>query len=514
MVGIHATDNKNEGEKSEIIWDAERFFTELPERKFTLVAFDENNSEERKSFYEYLNAIFSIDLILINPHDDDFLDVIDDLETPFSPKLCVFMYGVQLAAPIELNFEEHSQKDLVDFIQKRIERRIEGISDSVDLYSEFSELEQQFSNEPSSAVAVFCTDQLSDETIADISVISQQKTAKATPLLCQEIWKGRTQEFTSSRQIESHFVTPGIMRALPSQGFMVIFRGNMEDVSPTLDLTFYEFVDASNADIVRALGKWTQQWHFPSAMVFNLKNKKQVEQSQRTYAIIYGDDHPKNNKEPIDFIMKQLKLMQKENVLPSDWIFGYAPGHGQDAKFFHKYGKGILTVVVRHNGYSYTSKLGKQFNGEGLRVISNEILGFPPVERSDPVPHKKKAGRVNIVVGLNFQEVVIESEQVVLLATYNPELHEWEDYHSKLSAIQKSISKKILKVCQMDIEGNTLPSSRGFGRYEPPTFYMYNPLTQEVSRKPAGYDLTKWVENHRFLPKEEENKQSEPKVEL
>ena len=135
-------------------------------------------------------------------------------------------------------------------------------------------------------------------------------------------------------------------------------------------------------------------------MPFTRDNIKRVEAAQRTHVIIYGDAGVKSTES--DFILNNIRLSrlffysfiifhsfhffhsshfffvllilillilfillihlltilttpEQENVLPHDWIYGYAQGAG--VPHLHHFGLGEFTVVLRHNGFTYKFKI-------------------------------------------------------------------------------------------------------------------------------------------------------------
>ncbi|GAB4857166.1 Protein disulfide isomerase-like 1-4 [Ancistrocladus abbreviatus] len=203
-------------------------------------------------------------------------------------------------------------------------------------------------------------------------------------------------------------------------------------------------------------------------------------------------------------------------------IFVYVEMDNQD------YGKpvsdhfGIMGLAPRVLAYTGNED-GKKYLLDGdltlskIKSFAEDFLGdkLQPFFKSDPVPEKND-GDVKIIVGKNFDEIVLDELKDVLLEIYAPwclHCHALEPIYNKLAKSLKGIDSIV--IAKMDGTTNEHPRAKADGfptiLFFPAGNKSFDPITVDADRTVVA--LYKFLKKHASIPFKIKKPASPPKSE-
>ena len=165
------------------------------------------------------------------------------------------------------------------------------------------------------------------------------------------------------------------------------------------------------------------------------------------------------------------------------------------------------------DGKKYLQMPQEEFTADNLKAYLNKYLGgeLKPHLKSEPVPAEPaKPGEVAVVVGANFDKVVMDESKDVLLEVYAP----WCGHCKKLAPIYDELAKeyteeKDLVIAKFDGTANDLPHPKINVRGFPSIFFLPAGGKAEPVKYDGGRELkdfTAYLQKHSTkLPKAAED---------
>ena len=165
------------------------------------------------------------------------------------------------------------------------------------------------------------------------------------------------------------------------------------------------------------------------------------------------------------------------------------------------------------DGKKYLQMPQEEFTADNLKAYLNKYLGgeLKPHLKSEPVPAEPaKPGEVAVVVGANFDEIVMDESKDVLLEVYAP----WCGHCKKLAPIYDELAKeyteeKDLVIAKFDGTANDLPHPKINVRGFPSIFFLPAGGKAEPVKYDGGRELkdfTAYLQKHSTkLPKAAED---------
>jgi len=150
-----------------------------------------------------------------------------------------------------------------------------------------------------------------------------------------------------------------------------------------------------------------------------------------------------------------------------------------------------------------------KFSVEGVEKLCQDFLDkkLEPYVKSEKVPENND-GDVKIVVGKNFQDIVMDPTKDVLLEAYAP----WCGHCKKLEPIYNELGKKLksfsntLTIAKIDGSANDLPPNFGVKGFPTIFFIPANnkdkPITFDGHKREVP-DFIKFIQKHASFPIDE-----------
>jgi len=206
-----------------------------------------------------------------------------------------------------------------------------------------------------------------------------------------------------------------------------------------------------------AFPNWANSQAIALAGEITAENKKRYEATGLPLVSVYFDvDHEKNVKRT-QYYLRRIEQAAKD--FAGKVLFGIA--HNRLAGDLR--GTGTETVILSDTKsgqvYKYT---GASFTVDGLKAFAQDFLDkkLKPFLKSEPVP-EDNSGPVKVVVGENFQELVLDNPDDVLVEFYAPWCGhcknlapEWEKLGTELADVES------VTIAKIDATANDFPKDK------------------------------------------------------
>ncbi|KAJ0255372.1 Protein disulfide isomerase-like 1-3 [Hirschfeldia incana] len=189
------------------------------------------------------------------------------------------------------------------------------------------------------------------------------------------------------------------------------------------------------------------------------------------------------------------------------FVFVYVQMDNEDygeavSGFFGVTGTAPKVLVYTGNEDMRKFILDGELTVNNIKTLAEDFLAdkLKPFYKSDPVPENND-GDVKIIVGNNFDEIVLDASKDVLLEIYAP----WCGYCQSIEPIYNKLGKYLkgvdsLVVAKMDGTTNEHPRADGFPTilFFPGGNKSFDPITVDVDR--TVVELYKFLKKHASIP--------------
>lgn len=216
--------------------------------------------------------------------------------------------------------------------------------------------------------------------------------------------------------------------------------------------------------------KFFEGLRFPMVMEFDQKAAERIFGSQSSAMILFTDD---NNDSNLVAFKELAKERQADIFFSRSTVTG---GLGARLSEFLGVDKSVAPCVrfIRFASGNLEKFVVADLTKEGMDAALTDFLAgkLTAYFKSEAIPETNDEP-VKVVVGNNFQEMVLDSDKYVMLEAYAP----WCGHCKQLEPIYKQLAEKVagvenLVIAKMDATGNEHPSLniKGF-----PTINFYKP---------------------------------------
>jgi len=265
---------------------------------------------------------------------------------------------------------------------------------------------------------------------------------------------------------------------------------------------------------------WVNKHILP--LVGELTNDNQALYNNKDLPIvkIYSDLNWGLDAKGANYLLNKIRKVAKEYA--DKFVFAVA-GKGKNQKEIDDFGlpKGENPFVIHNVKKNHKFPAADLFSGESLKAHLESFLAnkLEPYVKSEPVPESQPEGEPVVVVGKNFEDIVLDSTKDVLLEAYAPWCGHCKSLEPKYKELAQKMSKysDSLTIAKVDATANDLPPKfqvTGF-----PTIFFIpankkdSPLKYDGQREVA--DFTNYIKKHASIPlKAKENKTKGDKEEL
>ncbi|WZZ81774.1 hypothetical protein YC2023_102346 [Brassica napus] len=192
------------------------------------------------------------------------------------------------------------------------------------------------------------------------------------------------------------------------------------------------------------------------------------------------------------------------------FVFVYVQMDNEDygeavSGFFGVTGTAPKVLVYTGNEDMRKFILDGELTVNNIKTLAEDFLAdkLKPFYKSDPVPETQNDGDVKIIVGNNFDEIVLDESKDVLLEIYAPwcgYCQSFEPIYNKLGKYLKGIDS--LVVAKMDGTTNEHPRAKADGfptiLFFPGGNKSFDPITVDVDR--TVVELYKFLKKHASVP--------------
>lgn len=235
---------------------------------------------------------------------------------------------------------------------------------------------------------------------------------------------------------------------------------------------------------------------------------------------IYTDLNWALDTKGANYFLNKIRKVAKE--YKDKFVFAVA-GKGKNQKEIDDFGlpKGENPFVIHNIKKNHKFPATDLFSGESLKAHLEAFLAnkLEPYVKSEPVPESQPEDGPVVVVGKNFEDVVLDPTKDVLLEAYAP----WCGHCKTLEPKYKELAQKMKKysdsltIAKVDATANDLPPKFQVSGF--PTIFFVPANKKDAPLKYDGQrevtDFTNYIKKHASIPlKAKENKTKGDKEEL
>jgi len=253
-------------------------------------------------------------------------------------------------------------------------------------------------------------------------------------------------------------------------------------------------------------------------LVGELTNDNQALYHARDLPIvkIYSDLNWALNTKGANYLLNKIRKVAKE--YKDKFVFAVT-GKGKNQKEIDDFGlpKGENPFVIHNVKKNHKFPAKDLFSGEALKAhleafLANKLESYV---KSEPVPESQPADEPTVVVGKNFEDIVMDPSKDVLLEAYAP----WCGHCKTLEPKYKELAQKMKKydsltIAKVDATANDLPPQFQVSGF--PTIFFIpankkdSPLKYDGAREVA--DFTSYIKKHASIPLKENKTKKQGRI--
>ncbi|KAF5744706.1 protein disulfide isomerase-like 1-4 [Tripterygium wilfordii] len=263
------------------------------------------------------------------------------------------------------------------------------------------------------------------------------------------------------------------------------------------------------------ISEFTFSNKLPLVTIFTRENAPSIFESPiKKQLLLFATSN--NSKNVISVFQEAAKLFKGK------LIFVYVEMDNEDvgkpvSDYFGITGDGPKVLAYTGNDDAKKFVLEKEVTLDNLKAFGGDFIEdkLKPFYKSDPIPETND-GDVKIVVGNNFDEIVLDESKDVLLEIYAP----WCGHCQSLEPTYNKLAKHLrgiesLVVAKMDGTTNEHPRAKADGfptlLFFPAGNKSFDPITVDADRTVVAF--YKFLKKHASIPFKLEKRASTPKLE-
>jgi protein disulfide isomerase family A protein 3 len=223
---------------------------------------------------------------------------------------------------------------------------------------------------------------------------------------------------------------------------------------------------------------------------------------------IYSDLNWQLNSKGANYLLNKVRKVAKE--YKDKFVFAVA-SKGKYQKEVDDFGlpKGENPFVIHDTKKGHKYPASSLFSGESLKEHLDAFLGnkLESYVKSEPVPESQPEDGPVVVVGKNFEEVVLDSTKDVLLEAYAPWCGHCKTLEPKYNELAQKMKKysNSLTIAKVDATANDLPPKFAVSGF--PTIFFVPANKKDAPVKYDGArevsDFVSYIKKHASIPLKE-----------